>query len=79
MIDTAGCDLEEDPKAEGESTSNEGEAGVVVKHVQALLAAGSLVPINYFSYSEKRSTSDIICNRFVSLFSAQVCVHLILV
>ncbi|KAF0698472.1 Aste57867_10895 [Aphanomyces stellatus] len=39
IVDTAGCGLDED-ESEQMSKSNAGEAGVVVKHVEALLAAG---------------------------------------
>ncbi len=40
MIDTAGCDLEEELEVEGDSRSNEGEAGIVVRHVETLIEAG---------------------------------------
>ncbi|KAK9808936.1 hypothetical protein WJX72_006613 [[Myrmecia] bisecta] len=40
LIDTAGCDMEEKKEEEGGSTYNEGEAQVVIAHVQALIQAG---------------------------------------
>lgn len=40
LIDTAGCDLEEEEEAKGDSRSNEGETKVVVAHVDSLLRAG---------------------------------------
>eukprot|EP00887_Chlorella_sp_A99_P002446 scaffold10.g2446.t1 len=40
LVDTAGCDMEEQEEEEGASTWNEGEARVVMAHVRRLLDAG---------------------------------------
>ena len=40
LIDTAGCDLEEELDEEGHSKANDGEARVVFKHLEHLLEAG---------------------------------------
>ncbi len=40
LIDTAGCDLEEEVDAEGHSKANDGEARVVFTHLERLLEAG---------------------------------------
>lgn len=40
LIDTAGCDFEEEREAKGDSRSNEGEAGLVAMHVERLVEAG---------------------------------------
>lgn len=43
LIDTAGCDYEEQQEQDGDSRYNQGEAEAALAHVQRLLAAG-LVP-----------------------------------
>lgn len=40
LIDTAGCDFEEEREVEGDSRSNEGEAGIVATHIGRLVEAG---------------------------------------
>ena len=40
LIDTAGCDLEEEREATGDSRANQGEAGLVKTHVSRLIEAG---------------------------------------
>lgn len=40
LIDTAGCDLEEEEEAAGTSRENAGEAEVVVAHIERLVEAG---------------------------------------
>ncbi|PRW39069.1 DNA-binding SMUBP-2 isoform B [Chlorella sorokiniana] len=40
LIDSAGCDMEEQAEEEGDSKWNDGEAKVVMEHVQRLMAAG---------------------------------------
>ncbi len=40
MIDTAGCGFEEEVEVEGDSKLNEGEADIVVAHLERLFAAG---------------------------------------
>lgn len=40
MVDTAGCDMEEQAEEDGDSKRNEGEAKVVMAHIQRLLDAG---------------------------------------
>ena len=40
MIDTAGCDFEEEEDARGASKWNDGEVGIVVQHVERLLDTG---------------------------------------
>ncbi|KAL3144155.1 hypothetical protein ABBQ32_14187 [Trebouxia sp. C0010 RCD-2024] len=40
MVDTAGCDMEEQAEEDGDSKRNEGEAKVVMAHIQRLRDAG---------------------------------------
>ncbi|KAL4856486.1 DNA-binding protein SMUBP-2 [Chlorella vulgaris] len=40
LVDTAGCDMEEQAAEDGDSKWNDGEAQVVMQHVQRLMAAG---------------------------------------
>lgn len=40
LIDTAGCDFEEQQEEDGDSKYNQGEAAAALAHVQRLLAAG---------------------------------------
>ncbi|KAL4427329.1 hypothetical protein ABPG77_003238 [Micractinium sp. CCAP 211/92] len=40
LIDTTGCDMEEQQEEEGDSKWNDGEARVVMEHVRRLMAAG---------------------------------------
>ncbi|KAL4440242.1 hypothetical protein ABPG75_003243 [Micractinium tetrahymenae] len=40
LVDTAGCDMEEQEEEEGDSKWNDGEARVVMEHVRRLMAAG---------------------------------------
>jgi hypothetical protein len=40
LVDTTGCDCEEEVTEEGGSKSNRGEAAIVLRHVQQLVDAG---------------------------------------
>ena len=42
LVDTTGCDCEEEVEEEGESKRNHGEATIVLRHAQQLVDAGLL-------------------------------------